>query len=276
MAVTRLWLCACMLLGSLLAFMPGLAPAAATAYSVAVVPALPATEIKRRWQPLLDQLSHDTGFVLHFRFYADNEQFEKGLMRSEPDFAMIGPYQMWKMRAHYQPILHDAAAMIGLVMVRKDSPLQSLADLDGHSLAYPNGSDMASTLLFAQTLKALKVQPRLKPQRTHANGLRGVILGKFDAAIINNYSLKLMPPELEHQLRVIHRTDPMPGPAFACAQRIPGEDARKLKEAMLQLKATHPELLESALMPNLSDADLEKDYSIFSSLHGGELTHEAP
>ena len=84
MAVTRLWLCASMLLGSLLAFMPGPAPAAATAYSVAVVPALPATEIKRRWQPLLDQLSHDTGFVLHFRFYADNEQFEEGLLHGEP------------------------------------------------------------------------------------------------------------------------------------------------------------------------------------------------
>lgn len=276
MPVTRRWLCACMLLGSLLATFHEPAQAASATYTVSVVPALPATETKRRWQPLLDQLSRDTGFTLHFRFYEDNEQFEEGLMRGEPDFAMIGPYQLWKVRPRYQPLLRDAAPMTGLVLVGKNSPVQSLSDLGGRTLAFPSGSDMTTTMVLTQSLKDPKIQPLLRPQRTHVNGVRGVMLGKLDAVISNSYSMKLIPPGLEQQLRVIYRTPPTPGPAFASAQHIPAEDALRMKAALLHLKATHPELLDSALMPNITEADLERDYSIFSTLYGNGTSHAAP
>lgn len=275
MPVTRCWLCACMLLVTGLAVLfAAPAPAATATYTVAVVPALPATEIKRRWQPLLDQLQRETGFTLNFRFYSDNQTFETGLQNGEPDFAMIGPFQMWKLRAQYQPLLRDAAPMIGMVLVRKDSRLQSLADLHGRTLAFPGGSDVSSSLLFSHEFKTLKIQPQLLPQRTHVNGLRAVMLGKLDAAIINSYSLRLMPPGLEQQLRPIHRTAPLPGPAFASARRISTDDARRMKEALLRLRTSHPALMESALMPNLVDADIDRDYGILGTLMPAEAPNE--
>lgn len=276
MPVTRRWLSACVLLGSLLGFLPERAPAAGAGYSVAVVPALPPTEIKRRWQPLLDQLQRDTGFPLKFRFYKDNIDFEEGLQKGEPDFAMIGPFQVWKVRAQYQPLVRDAAPMIGMVLVRKDSRLQSLADLHERTLATPGGSDMASSLLYAQEFRSSRIRPRLRTQRTHVNGLRAVLLGRLDAAIINSYSLRLMPEGLEQQLRPIHRTAPMPGPSFSAARRLPPDDIRKMKDALLHLKDSHAELLSSALMPNITEADLERDYSVFSTLMSVETPDAAP
>lgn len=276
MPVTRHWPSACMLLGLLLAFLAEPAPAAGIGYSVAVVPALPPTEIKRRWQPLLDQLQRDTGFTLKFRFYKDNVEFEEGLQKSEPDFAMIGPYQTWKARTLYQPLVRDAAPMIGMVLVRKDSRLQSLADLHERTLATPGGSDMASSLLYAQEFRNSRIRPSLRPQRTHVNGLRAVMLGRLDAAIINSYSLRLMPEGLEQQLRPIHRTAPMPGPAFAAARRLPADDMRKMKDALLHLKDSHAALLASALMPNLTEVDLERDYGIFASLISAETPDATP
>lgn len=276
MPVTRHWLCACMLLGSLLATFHEPAQAAAAVYTVSVAPALPATETKRRWQPLLDQLSRDTGFTLHFRFYEDNEQFEEGLIQGEPDFAMIGPYQLWKVRPRYQPLLRDAAPMTGLVLVSKNSPVQSLNDLGGRTLAFPSGSDITTTIVLRHSLKDPKIQPLLRPQRTYVNGVRGVMLGKLDAVISNDYSMKLIPPGMEQQLRVIYRTIPTPGPAFASAQHVPAEASIKMKTAFQHLKTTHPALLDAALMPNITEADLEKDYGIFSTLHGNETAHETP
>ncbi|MFP5429621.1 MAG: phosphate/phosphite/phosphonate ABC transporter substrate-binding protein [Gammaproteobacteria bacterium] len=276
MPVTRVWLCACMLLGSLLVAFPEPAPAATAAYTVAVVPALPATEIKRRWQPLLDALQRETGFVLKFRFYDDNGAFERGLERHEPDFAMIGPLQTWKLRQHYQPMLRDGAPMVGMVLVRKDSRIQTLAELGGRTVAFPSGSDMSASLLFAHELRNLKRAPRLLPQRTHVNGLRAVTLGKADAAISNSYSLKLMPQGLEEQLRIIHHTAPMPGPSFGHAHRVPADAVRALKDALLRLKSTSPALLESALMPNLTEAELERDYSIFATLLAAETANATP
>lgn len=276
MPVTRRWLCACMLLGALLAIFPEPARAAPAIYSVAVTSVLPATEIKRRWQPLLDQLNHDTGLFLHFRLYEDNAQLEAGLMRSEPDFAMLGPYQLWQVRPRYQPMLRNTAPMIGLVVVRKNSPLQTLHDLHGRTLATPNGSDMTTTLLFTHTLKTLNIRPQIKAQNTHVNGLRAVLLGKMDAAIVNNYSLQLLPPELVQQLRIIHRTTPMPPPAFAFAARVPEADMRKLKAAFLRLRATHPALLETALMPSITEADMERDYGVLSRMITPEAAHAQP
>jgi len=276
MPVIRSWLYACVLLGSLLASFTELARAAPTAYSVAVVPVLPATDIKRRWQPLLDQLGRETGLTFHFRLYEDNKQFEAGLMRSEADFAMIGPYQLGKVRPRYQPALRDTMPLIGLVVVRKDSPLQTLHDLNGRTLAIPDGSDMTVILLFTQTLKDLKINPQTRTQRTHANGLRAVMLGKMDAAVINSYSLQLLPPELIQQVRIIHRTAPMPAPAFAFAPRVPEADVRKVKAAFLRMRTTQPALLEAALMPNITEADLERDYSVLSRIITTEAAHAQP
>ena len=277
MLVARHWLCACMLLGSLLAPFPDTAHAAPAVYTVAIVPVLPATEIKRRWQPLLDQLAQETGLGFRFRLYEDNAQLEASLLRGEPDFAMIGAFQLWHVRPHYLPILRDTRPMIGMVVVRQDSTLHTLSDLNNRTLALPNGSDMTSTLLTSQVLKDLKVRPQLKGQRTHVNGLRAVMLGKVDAAVINSYSLQLLPPELVQQLRVIYRTEPLPPPAFAVAPHVPAAYVRKVKAGFMRLNTTQPALLEAALLPNVTEADMERDYNILSRILPAEaLTHAQP
>lgn len=276
MPVIRSWLYACMLLGSLLAIFPEPARAAPAAYSVAVVPVLPPTEIKRRWQPLLDQLGRETGLSFHFRLYEDNATFEASLLQSEPDFAMIGPYHLWKIRPRYIPALRNAAPMIGLVVVHRDSSLQTLKDLQGRTLAMPNGNDMTMGVILNQNLRILKVTPQLRPQRTHANGLRAVALGKVDAALIDNYSLQLLPAKLIQQLRIIHRSAPIPAPAFSYAPRIPEEDVRKVKEAFLRMHTTQPALMKAALMPNITEADLERDYGVLSRMLTTEAAHAQP
>lgn len=276
MPVPRHWLCACMLLGSLLALFHGPAHAANAAYTVAILPVLPATEIKRRWQPLLDALARETGLSFRFRLYEDNAQLEASLLRSEPDFAMLGALQLWHVRPHYLPILRDTRPMIGMVVVRRDSPLHTLNDLNDRTLALPNGSDMTASLLQSQTLKDLKVRPQIKTQRTHVNGLRAVMLGKIDAAVINSYSLQLLPPELMQQLRIIYRTEPLPPPAFAVAPRVPDADVRKVKAAFLRLNTTQPAMLEAALMPNITEADMERDYNILSRILPSETAHAQP
>ncbi|MBP7178859.1 MAG: PhnD/SsuA/transferrin family substrate-binding protein [Moraxellaceae bacterium] len=275
MPVNRCWLSAFVLLASLLGFFPEPAAAAGARYSIAIAPTLPATEIKRRWQPLLDQLQRDTGFVLKFHFYKDSIDFEEGLQKSEPDFALIDPLQLWKVRTRYLPIVRDAAPIVDMILVRKDSPLQSLADLNKHTLATAGGNDMASLMLYTQTFKSIRIQPRLHVHRTHSNGLRAVILGRLDAAISNSAYLQLMPVGLAQQMRTIHQTSPMTGQAFAVARRIPADDLHKMKAALLHLKESHAELLPIAQMPNIIEADLERDYSFFANLIAAETSDVA-
>ncbi len=235
-------------------------------YTVAIVPVVPPSEIKRRWQPLLDRLNQDSGLHFRFRFYKDFQSFEKGLAQGEPDFAVMSPLQTWRMRQHYLPALRGNVAMNGIVVVHKDSPIRQLADLHERTLSLPDGGNHAANLLVLQGLKEQKIMPDLRPVKTENNAVRSVLLGKADAAIINNYTLKFVPDGLSVQLRIIHQTVDLPPPPISASLRLRPEVVAQMKAAMLRLQEREPQLLQSIMMPVIVEADLERDYSIMGKL----------
>ncbi|MGH8492754.1 MAG: phosphate/phosphite/phosphonate ABC transporter substrate-binding protein [Moraxellaceae bacterium] len=235
-------------------------------YSVAVIPVVPPSETKRRWQPLLDQLARDTGLHFRFRFYEDPKSFENGLIHDEADFAVMSPLQAWRLRNLYRPQLRGNLALIGIVVVQKDSRIRQLSDLQGRALTLQEGDNHSANLLVLQSLKEQKITPQLRLVKTESNALRSVVLGKTDAAIVNNYALKFIPSGINAQLRIIYQTADLPPPPIAASLRLPAEDLQKVKTAMLRMQETHPELLQGILMPDLVEADLERDYGIVGKL----------
>src|SRR6218665_1387828 len=118
-----------LLLGGCLALPAQAQEKTVASYSVSVIPVIPASDTKRRWQPLLDQLSHDTGLQFQLRFYEALPPFENALNHDEPVFAMMSPVQTWRFRSRYRPQLHGTLTLIGMVAVQKSSHIQQLADL---------------------------------------------------------------------------------------------------------------------------------------------------
>lgn len=241
-----------------------------SSYSVAVIPVVPPSEIKRRWQPLLDTLSRDSGLHFRFRFYEDFQDFEAGLSRDEVDFAVMSPLQVWRFRQRYRPQLRGTLTLSGIVVVQKSSSIQQLADLAGHTVSLPDGDNHAANLFVLRSLKEQKIITELRPVKTENNAMRSVLLGKADAAIINNYTLKFVPPDMIKQLRIIYQTAELPPPPIAASLRVPADDVQKMKSALLRLKDTHPELLQDTLMTGMTEADFERDYSIVGKLLPGE------
>lgn len=268
------WLCATLLLLPALpvSAAPGTALAMPTAaYTVGVVPVQPPTDIHRRWQPLLEALSQHSGHVLQFRYYESNKDFEASLARGEPDFAMVGPWQLWRARALYQPLIRGRLPLTGLVVVQAGSPLRTLSDLQDQQLGMPDGDDLSANYLLRQTLRAQHIAPRFTATRTHANALRSVVLGRLDAAMSNNYSLLLLPAEMRPRLRVLHEFPALPPPAFAAARRLPEAVVSRLTAAFLLLRQERPELLKATLLTDIEQADLERDYGVLAR-HAAEAT----
>lgn len=252
---------------------PAPAAGADRTWTVAVVPIMPPVEIKRRWQPVLDQVGRDTGLVLRFRFYEDFAGFEQGLARGEADFVVTSPVQAWKQRQTYRPFLRGKLPLTGLVVVRRDSPLKQLSDLQGRTLCLQEGNDISSNLLVMQTLREQRLAVTIEKLNTESSALRSMVRGKNDAAVINNYLLGLMPPEVAAQLRVIHRTIDLPPPAFSVSVRTPPEIAQKFSRGMLRLRETDPALLDAILMPDLTEADFERDYGHVHKLIPAEVAN---
>lgn len=249
--------------------------APAQEYSVAVLPVLPPAEVKRRWQPVLDETSRRSGLPLRFRFYADYPRFEDALLHDEVDFAVTSPVQTWTLRHHYRPLLHDALPLVGLVVTRRDSPLQSLADLRQHTLSLQEGSSLSANLFVAAELRTRKIDVTLQPVNSESSALHSMLLGKSDAAVTDNYLLKLLPPGITGQVRSIYQAPPLPAPAIVANLRTPADVAERFRQALLQLRGTQPALLDSILMPDISDADLERDYGSIGKLLATEGGDEA-
>lgn len=252
------------------------AAGAGAGWTISVVPIMPAVEIKRRWQPVLDQVARDSGLTLRLRFHEDFASFEQAMARGESDFVVASAVQTWRLRQVYRPVLRGRIPLTGLVVVRHDSPWQQLADLDGQVLCLQAGNEISSNLLVLQTLREQKLNVTLNPLNTESSALRSVVRGKSDAAIINNYLMGLSPPDIAARLRIIHRTVDLPPPAISASLRIPPETVEKFRRSLLRLRETHPALLDAVLMSDLIEADLQRDYGNVGKLIPPEAGNATP
>ena len=88
--------------------------------------------------------------VLKLEASRSYEEFEKKLYNGHFDFAMPNPYQtVLALKRGYQVFgkMADDAHFRGLILLRRDSPVQTEADLKGKTVAYPAPTALAATLL---------------------------------------------------------------------------------------------------------------------------------
>lgn len=241
-------------------------PVAAREYTLAITPLMPAAEMKRRWQPVLDEIARSAGLRFRFRFYEDQARFDRGLAEGAVDFAVAGPVVIWQQRQHYAPLLRGNLSLRGLVVVRQDSPLQDIVDLQERTLAMKAGSAIISSMPALRALWDKKSRYRLHLANTDSSALRSVIVGRSDAAAVDNYVLKLAAPDVIRQLRILHQAPDLPPPAILGNRRCPTEVLRRFRDAVLGMRERQPAMLESIVMPDVVEADLERDYGVMATV----------
>lgn len=133
----------------------------AATYTLAVVPQATPAETHRRWAPFAEQVQLATGQPLlrRVRGRPDNGRV---------DFAYMNPYQflMASKVQGYLPLVRDSSrALSGLPMVRRDSPLQSVQDLNGKVIAFPDQIAFAASLYMRALLKRVDLN---QPVRVNA------------------------------------------------------------------------------------------------------------
>ena len=126
------------------------------AYTLAIVPQYTPLIIHRNWQPLLARLERDTGIKLKVKTYNNFRQFLSALRNGEPDFSYLAPYHLMLARRvqGYQPLIRDdSKQLVGMLLVRKDSPLSSVHELDGKTIAFPSPNAFAASLYMRSWLR---------------------------------------------------------------------------------------------------------------------------
>ncbi len=188
-----------------------------------IVPQQSVTVLASLWTPLLAYLSERTGYDLQFATAKDIPTFEARLAAGEYDLAYMNPYHysVFHRQPGYQVFAKEKDRKLqGVVVVRKDSPVQAIAELAGKTLAFPAPAAFAATVLpLAQFQEAgISVTPRYVA--SHDSVYLAVAKGLYPAGGGVQRTLGNTDPAVRDNLRVLWSTRPYTPHAFAAHPRI--------------------------------------------------------
>lgn len=214
----------------------------ARVYSVGIVPQFEARRLHAIWRPILDQLETKTGLRFMLKGSPTIPAFEREFMAGQFDFAYMNPYHI--MLAHktvgYVPLVRDVGrSLSGVLVVRKDSAIDSLTQLQGKRVAFPAPNALGASLQNRQELLdqfGVEVQPLYV--KTHDSVYLNVALGQVSAGGGVQKTLNRQPADIGGLLKVLHRTTAVAPHPFAAHPRIATELQQKVQQAFLEIAAT--------------------------------------
>ena len=211
----------------------------AKVYTFGIVPQQSATRLARLWVPVLNYLGGKSGFDLRFKTAPNIPTFEKRLAAGEYDLAYMNPYHytVFHQSPGYVAFAHAADKQIkGILVVRKDSPIQDLEALAGQTLAFPAPAAFAASMLPRAQLRKLGIAIQPNYVSSHDSVYRGVVKGIYPAGGGVMRTLLSIAPEIRDQLRVLWTTEGYTPHAFAAHPAVPIGVVDRLQQAMLNMK----------------------------------------
>lgn len=215
------------------------APAAApTTVDFGVGPQQSATELARRWVPVMHYLSEKSGLNVVFRTGKDIPTYQQEARKGAYDVIFINPY-------HYTLLHKDPgyevfaqqkdATLHGVLVVRKDGPIKDPKQLDGSEGAFPAPTAVIAAVLPLQHLKKSGIEVKPVYVNSHDSVYRAVAKGLYAVGGGEGRTFESMPAEVKGELKILWKTDPMPPFVFAVHPRVSPDVVAKLKAAMLRM-----------------------------------------
>lgn len=246
--------------------------AEASTYTLARAPQISAIALVDAWTPFLERLSNDTGETITLKVYQSRQTFEGDLFNGAPDFAFMNPYYavLAKKRLGYAPLVRNGAETLrGVIVVRRDSPIQSVRDLEGATIAFPDPNAMAASL-YPRAILTSEIGLSFKAQYVgaHENVYRSVYLRQADAGGGVNTTFSSEPDELRSQLRVIWQTPDLPSHPLIAHPRVPRAVRDKITAAILNMANDNQgrALLKQVGLDTPILVDFERDFGHIENL----------
>lgn len=234
-------------------------------YTLSVVPQFPATELHRDWAPPLQRVAAESGLNLSLKLATTIPRFEAELLAGGPDFAFMNPYHaVMAMKAQgYLPLVRDTKPLTGILVVRQDSPVKAVKELDGQDIAFPSPNAFGASL-WMRALLTEREGISFKPLyvQTHSNVYRQVIRGKTAAGGGVNNTLLQESGEVRADLRVLLETPPAAPHPVSVHPRVPQKVQAAFAQAWMQLAqdAAGRAMLKEVAMANPLRADYARDF----------------
>lgn len=234
-------------------------------YSVGVVPQFEARRTAQIWQPILDEVSQQSGVQLELKASPNIPLFEKEFAAGEFDFAYMNPYHaiIANKKQGYTPLLRDnGRSLFGIIVVKKDDPIQSVSELDGKTVAFPAPNALGAALLpRAEFDRNFHIKIDELYVKSHSSVYLNVLLGKAAAGGGVQKTLSQQPENIRDQLRILYKTTKVPPHPLSAHPRVDNAVQEKVRAAFLQLGNTEKgkNLLKKIPIKKMGSASMD-DY----------------
>ncbi|MEM7206283.1 MAG: phosphate/phosphite/phosphonate ABC transporter substrate-binding protein [Pseudomonadota bacterium] len=210
--------------------------ASADTLTFSIVPQQSASKLAKLWTPILDYLSQQSGVQLQFSTAKNIPTFEERLAAGRYDFAYMNPYHytVFSQTPGYQAVARQKDKKIkGIVVVRRDSTLTDLAELDGEQLAFPSPAAFAASVLPRAKLKRDNIHFEPSYVSSHDSVYLGVSRGLFQAGGGVMRTFNNTDPAVRENLKVLWTTRTYTPHAIAVHPRVPADVVARVREALV-------------------------------------------
>ncbi len=206
-----------------------------------------------------------TGFSFKLIGSPDIPEFEKSFNAGEYDFAYMNPYHLIVANGSqgYKPIVRDIGRKLyGVIVVKKDSPITSVEQLDGEVVAFPAPNALGAALIpRTEFATKFKIKPEYNYVKSHTSVYLNVLLGQAAAGGGVQKTFSQQKPEVKDNLRILYETTKVAPHPIAVHPRVFSEVSQQVQDAFLKMAASDSDmkLLQKIPMKKLGAAKLN-DY----------------
>lgn len=214
-----------------------------------VVPQGSPADVLRAWTPVADALTDALGRPVVAETERDIPTFEACVQAGVYDIVYMNPYHyvIFDELTGYRAVAHRANALLnGLIVVREDSGLHALTDLEGLEIAFPSPAAFAASILQRAELRAAGISFTPIYTRSHSSAYLAVARGVLPAGAGVDRTLAAFSQNNEafEDFRFIHVTNGYTPHPIAVSPRLGPETTERVAAILTALDEMRPDALE--------------------------------
>jgi phosphate transport system substrate-binding protein len=202
---------------------------------IGIVPEQDVMVQNQRYQPLADYLSHKLGerFSVKLKLFSTYMEVCQGLANGTINAAFLGSFAYTMVRDYVdvlaRPDYHGISTYRGIIFVRSDSGINSLEQMRGKRLVLGGRATTAGYVypLYLFKEKGISDYHTYFSDAyyvgTHEDAILAVLHNKADVGAAKDLILRMFVkenPGLEHTLRILEKSPPVPSNAFVVRKNV--------------------------------------------------------
>lgn len=241
-------------------------------YIFGVFPHLPPRDLEKVFSPIAADLGKAINQRVVLRSSTTYEKFMENLDKEIFDIAFVQPFDYIRIadKFGYRPLATRKQKLAAIIVTKTDSPLKSIKDLQGKTVAMPPRVAAVSLLLNSHFRNHGIIPGKDVKQthhRSHVSCMQQILIGEADACGTAAPALRFFQHKMNVKLKIITTSQKIPHTPFVIHPRVPKAEQDMIRQRILswgESKESKKMLSRGRLKPFVHVSD--SDYDIIRKL----------